>query len=79
MKRDPIATGETCTASNLVVAYAPSKTPVPAKNWGLTSLSQGAAIPRKRLLRRRRWTERSVPKFSPRPLSPRVFIPIVNP
>ncbi len=42
-----------------------------AKNWGLPTLSQGAVSTwRSALAFAAAWTERAVPNFSPRPLSP---------
>jgi hypothetical protein len=50
------------------VAYAPSKTVEPAKNWGQPTLSQGASSPEENALPfAAAWTERAVPNFSPEP------------
>src|SRR5208282_791218 len=63
------------------VAYAPSKTAEPAKNWGLPTLSQGALIaPSKRTPLRRRVDRAGCPHFfhffAPS-TQPGVFITIV--
>ena len=63
-----------------VVAYAPSKTPEPAKHWGLPTLSQGAVnAPRKRASLRRRVDRAGCPQFFAPSTQPGVFIPIVAP